>query len=258
MMRGWLLLYGIAALASAQDARQMIARGEQVFNQTCANGYCHAVKGADGGAAPRLVARGFDEAYIVKVVSSGVPGASMPAFASQLSGADLSAVIAYIDSLNGVTPSANPGARGSLQPPVARKRAALPSEAEKGRALFFEATLGFGRCSTCHQIENQGLAVASPIATTPPSVAALKALRTPHVSTATVDGEVMPVLVLSHGSKNTVLYDLTSAPPVYRTLDSPQATIAPGSAWSHAAVIRGYTDAELRSILAFLQKENSP
>src|SRR5581483_9849544 len=150
-----LLAVAIAALAQAQDTQQMVRRGEQVFLQTCANGYCHVANGAGGGGAPRLVARGFDEPYIANVVTSGLPGTAMPSFISQLPAADLAAVIAYVDSLNGVTPSANPGRRGSLQPAVASKRAALPPDAERGRALFYEATLGFRRCSTCHQIGTQ-------------------------------------------------------------------------------------------------------
>jgi len=257
MIRLWPVFF-LAALASAQSTGQMIARGEQVFNQTCANGYCHVAKGAGGGAAPRLVARGFDEPYIAKVVMSGVPGTAMAAFASQLPPADLSAVIAYVDSLNGVTPSANPAGRGGLQPPVAIKRTPLSPEAEKGRSLFFEATLGFGRCSTCHQVGNLGLPVASPITAIPANVAALKALKTPHVSTATADGERMPVLVLSQGSKAAIFYDLTSAPPVYRVMDSVQVNIAAGSSWSHASAIHAYSDGELGSILAFLRTTAHP
>jgi len=239
-------------VAAAQNVEQLIARGEQVFNQTCANGYCHTAKGAGGGAAPRLVARGFDEPYIAKVVMSGVPGTAMAAFAGKLPAADLSAVIAYVDNLNGVTPSANPGGRGALRPAVAIQRTRLSPEAETGRSLFFEATFGFGRCSTCHQIEDRGLPVAAPITAVPADVAALKALETPHVSTATADGETMPALVLSHGNRTTILYDLTSSPPVYRVLDSTQAKIVAGSSWRHASAIGAYSDAELGSIVAFL------
>ena len=257
MSRLW-LVFLLPVLTAAQSTETLIARGEQVFNQTCANGYCHVTKGAGGGAAPRLVARGFDEPYIAKVVMSGVPGTAMAAFAAQLPAADLAAVIAYVDSLNGVTPSANPGGRGGLQPAVAIQRPALPPDAEKGRELFFEATLGFGRCSTCHQVGNLGLPVASPITVIPASVAALKALRTPHVSSATVDGESMPALVLSQASKATTFYDLTSAPPVYRVVDSAQVNIAARSSWSHAAVIRAYSDPELGSILAFLRTTIRP
>lgn len=251
-------LFLLTAFASAQSTQQLIARGGQVFQQTCVNGYCHVSNGADGGAAPRLVARGFDESYIANVVRSGIPGTAMAAFGNQLPASDLAAVIAYVDSLNGVTPSANPAGQGALEPAVRIQRSALSPEAEKGRSLFFEATLGFGRCSTCHEVGNFGLPVASPIQMIPASVAALKALKTPRISTATVGGESMPVLVLSQGSKAAILYDLTSAPPVYRVLDPSQVMVAKGSSWSHASVMRAYDDAELGSILAFLRAAVGP
>ena len=252
-MKHLVFVFLLPFFTSAQNVQPLIARGEQVFNQTCANGYCHVVKGAGGGAAPRLVARGFDEPYIARVVMSGIPGTAMGAFASQLPAADLSAVIAYVDTLNGVTPSVNPAGRGSLQPPVAIKRAALPPEAEKGKALFFEATLGYGRCSVCHQADNLGLPVASPITNIPSNAAALKVLKTPHVSTAVAGGQDMPVLILSQGSKKTVFYDLTAVPPVYRVMDSTQVKISPGSSWNHASVIHAYDDADIESILSFLR-----
>ncbi len=257
MIRLW-PLFALPAFALAQNPASRIARGEQVFNQTCANGYCHASSGSGGGAAPRLVARGFDEAYIAKVVISGIPGTAMASFTDKLKPADLSAVIAYVDNLNGVVPSANPGGRGSLVPPVARPRASLPPDAEKGRSLFFEATLGFGRCSTCHQVGSQGLPIASPIASIPATTGALAALKTPRVSTVTAEGESMPGLVLSHGSKTTIFYDLTSAPPVYRTVDSSQIQIAAGGSWSHASVMKAYDARELESILSFLRAAVRP
>jgi cytochrome c553 len=257
ILRIWPLIL-VPALASAQSVAPMIARGETVFNQTCSNGYCHAAQGADGGAAPRLVARGFDEAYIANVVRAGVPGTAMAAFGDKLPAADFAAVIAYVDRLNGVTPSANPGGQGGLQPAIALQRAKLPPEAEKGRSLFFEATLGFGRCSTCHQVENLGLPIASPITTIPPSVAALKALQTPHLSTAIAGGDRIPALVLSRAARETVFYDLTSAPPVYRIMDSAEVNITAGSSWSHASAIHAYSDPELESILVFLRTAVHP
>ena len=80
MIRLWPLLL-LPVLANAQNPAQMIAHGEQVFDQTCSNGYCHAAKGAGGGAAPRLVSRGFDEAYISRwsfPASKGRPWQRLP------------------------------------------------------------------------------------------------------------------------------------------------------------------------------------
>jgi mono/diheme cytochrome c family protein len=157
-MKTLLLLLACSAVASAQSVADLIARGEQVFNQNCATSNCHVSQGGPSGA-PRLAARGFDEAYITGVLTRGVPGTAMPAFGNQLSRPDVAAVIAYVDSLNGIAPSANVNGAGA--------RRTLSPEAEKGRALFFDATLGFARCSTCHQVGDQGIPIASPIATIP-------------------------------------------------------------------------------------------
>src|SRR4029077_18066489 len=81
MRRGLLLLFPFA-LAEAQSLQEaVLAQGEKIFNQTCAAGYCHGAKGVAGGA-PRLAARGFDQAFINATVMRGVAGTSMTAFAN--------------------------------------------------------------------------------------------------------------------------------------------------------------------------------
>ena len=80
----------------------------------------------------------------------------------------------------------------------------------------------------------------------PANAAALRALATPDVRTATVDGEAMPALIVSQGKTRALFYDLTSAPPVLRTVDPATLKVAEGSAWRHASVIGAYNDTELR------------
>ena len=233
----------VPLLASAQDAS---TRGADIYNKTCATGYCHGVKGAQSGA-PRLVSRGFDEAYISQVVRNGIAGSPMPAFGSVLSFPDLQAVVAYVASLNGITTApAQPPPRG----PAPRN---LPPEAARGRTLFFAATLGVSRCSTCHQIDSLGIAVADPIAHVPDGVAALRELATPQVSTATIAGQSFPALVVSKGGSQTKLYDLSTPPPVLRTFPASDVNIKEGSAWRHSALLAGYNEDDLSSILAYLQ-----
>jgi hypothetical protein len=102
-------------------------------------------------------------------------------------------------------------------------------------------------------VDGFGIPVASPIANVPAGAAALRELATPQARTATVGGESLPVLIVSQGTRRTAFYDLTIPPPVLRTVDSPTVKIAEGSAWRHAAVIGGYSEAELESILTFLR-----
>ncbi len=227
------------------------ARGVTVYNQSCATGYCHGVKGTSGGA-PRLAARGFDAAYITQVVRAGIQGTAMPAFGTTLSRADLTAVVAYVGSLNGIAPTAG------LIPERGMPRRNLPPEAQKGRALFYDAIRGFGRCSTCHQVDGTGIAVADPIAKVPENVAALRAIPSPHVVTATAEGSMFPALVLSKGAMQVKLYDLAVEPPVLRTFAASEVKLAVKSSWSHATALAAYNDTELESILGYLRVAVSP
>jgi mono/diheme cytochrome c family protein len=248
-MRGALFLLLVPAIGWSQSS------GEKVFAQSCATGYCHGARGTPAGA-PRLAGRGFDQAYITSTITRGLPGTAMPAFGTTLSRADLAAVAAYVANLNGIAnPSINvgpgPGAGG---PP----EIALSAEAERGRALFFDAIRGFGRCSTCHEVNGIGISVTTPIAGIPADATALRALATPEVRTATVDGEAMPALIVSQGKTHALFYDLTSVPPVLRTVDPATLKIAEGSAWRHGSVMGAYNDAELATILAYLREVIKP
>jgi mono/diheme cytochrome c family protein len=237
-------------LAVSCWAQSPIKRGEQVFAKSCATGYCHGVRGASSGA-PRLAGRGFNQMYINNVVTRGIPGTGMVSFATTLSRPDLAAVVAYVATLNGVS---NP----DLGEADASSSPALTGEAARGARLFKEAVRGFGRCSTCHEVDGFGVSVAAPIAQVPPSVAALKTLATPNVKMGSTGGESMPVLVLSDGKQSTLFYDLTSAPPVERNAEPGSVKFTDGSTWRHSSVIGAYNDAELAAILAYLREVIKP
>jgi len=250
MTRAFFFL-AVAALAAAQNLQDVLKQGETVFGKSCATGYCHGARGASGGA-PRLAARGFDQAFINNTVMRGVPGTAMPAFGTTLSRADLNAVVAYVASLNGVTNLiTNSGPPGAVA-------AKLTGDAARGRDLFSDAVRGFGRCSTCHEIGGIGIAVATPIAKVPADAAALKALAIPQVSTVTVAAESMPALVVSKKANAVIFYDLTSAPPVLRTELPASIQTREGSTWRHSSVIGAYNDAELSAILTYLRTAVKP
>jgi mono/diheme cytochrome c family protein len=125
----------------------------------------------------------------------------------------------------------------------------------RGRDLFYDATRSFGRCSTCHEVNGLGIPVAAPIAQMPDNVQALRTLATPLVSTVVMNGESMPALVISKGTRSVIFYDLTTTPPVLVTAEPSSVKLSDGSSWRHASVIRSYRDAELESILDFLRSE---
>jgi len=248
-MKRILFLLFFPVIVNAQNPADVMMQGEEVFNKTCANSYCHGPQGA-GAGAPRIAARGFDQAYITNIVTRGVPNTAMQSFSNTLSRAELNAVVFYVARLNGI---ANPviaaGPPAGPLPPGPN----LTGETAKGRDLFFDATRSFGRCSTCHEVNAIGIPVAAPIFTIPSSVAALKALLTPRVSTVTVGNQSMPALVLSNKSSAVLFYDLTVAPPELRTESPINVRTSPGSNWRHSSVIIGYSDEQLASILAYLQ-----
>jgi mono/diheme cytochrome c family protein len=244
----WVLLFAIPALSWSQSA------GEKVFSQSCATGYCHGARGAPAGA-PRLAGRGFDQAYITNTVMRGLSGTAMPAFGTTLSRADLGAVIAYVASLNGIAnASVNLGPGPAAGPPESK----LSAEAEQGRALFFDAVRGFARCSTCHEVNGVGISVTTPISKIPADAEALHDLATPDVQTATVGGDAMPALIVSQGKTHALFYDLTSVPPVLRTVEPGTLKVSEGSTWRHQSVIGSYNATELGSILTYLREAIRP
>ena len=235
---------------SAQDLNDVLKQGEQVFAKSCATGYCHGVKGASGGA-PRLVGRHFDQTYITNTVVRGVPDTAMPSFATKLPRPDLVAVIAYVATLNGI---ASPNIAMGGGTAAASTGPKLTGEALRGARLFSDAVRGFKRCSTCHEVGEIGTSVAAPIGKVPSTAAELKALATPNVKTGTMDGESMPVLVLSEGRQSTVFYDLTSAPPVQRNAEPGAVKFTNGSTWKHSTAIGAYNDSELSAVLTYLRE----
>jgi mono/diheme cytochrome c family protein len=244
-----LLVIAAAAFARAQDLADLVKRGEAVFASTCAVGYCHGAKGSAGGA-PRLAARGFDRSYISATVARGIPGTAMSSFANALPRADVAAVVEYVAMLNGI---ANPSFAVE-----AASGTPLSAEAARGRALFSDAVRGFARCSTCHEVNGIGISIATPISQIPANAAALRLLSTPEVSTATADSETIPALVVSNTKRTVIFYDLTSPPPVLRTLDPAAVKIAEGSSWRHASVTGSYNDQELSAILDYLRAVVKP
>jgi len=80
---------------------EAIARGERVFDITCAS--CHGTDGYGSPMAPALNNALFldntADAQIRQIIAMGVPGTIMPAWSSRFSDAQINDVIAYLRSL---------------------------------------------------------------------------------------------------------------------------------------------------------------
>jgi hypothetical protein len=102
-------------------------------------------------------------------------------------------------------------------------------------------------------VNGVGIPVALPIAKVPVNAAALKSLATPSIATGRVGGESMPILVLSKKSQSVTFYDMTTPPPVRRTVEPSAIQTSEGNAWRHSSVLGAYNDGELDAILAYLR-----
>ena len=234
------LILAPAVVNAQMSPDQNLRHGEEVFAQTCTQSYCHGANGAAGGS-PRLAGRGLTADYIERVVTYGISGTPMRAWGQTLPLAEVRAVIAYVQSLNGIAPSIRSG-----PPPT------FTGDAARGRDLFFDLQHS-PRCSFCHRVNDRGLAVTPAIANIPADVPALRNLAAPQLSTATVSGETFPALLSSKIPSETKVYDLTRFPPVLRTFSPSAVELKDGSAWKHSSVLGDFSDEELGLILEFLR-----
>jgi mono/diheme cytochrome c family protein len=225
----------IATPIFAQDAR--VARGERVFTSSCSVPYCHGPNGT-AGRAPKLTGHSFSARELTDTVSNGISNKGMPAFRAQLSADDLDAVIGYVMSLRGSSP-----ASGNATP-----IRAVVAEAP-GKAMFFDATR-MGGCGRCHELDKRGSRVAE-LKNVP---ADLRAVDASHTVTVSPPGEAaFPGIVIEQSEKRVRVYDLSSQLPVLRTFAGGAAKVTSGSTWKHSDAARGYSDAELREIAAYLR-----
>jgi len=237
MIRVAIILAAASALLHAQSA--LVKRGAEIFGATCAGAYCHGVE-ASGGRAPQLAGRAFAARTLFGVILNGRAAAGMPGFSQQLKSEDIEAVTQYVLSLSGSAP-AKPS--GPVPPP----------EAERGRALFFDAAR-LGGCGRCHELDSLGSPVGPDLrALAPGQLRNLRAASGARVVTARpVDEDPFPALVAEQTSERVRMYDLGAPLPVLRTFRPAQVRIMPGKAWSHASAAQTYSDAELEAISGYL------
>ncbi|MEZ5351663.1 MAG: c-type cytochrome [Bryobacteraceae bacterium] len=241
------LLLLLAAPVLAQD---IFTQGEQVFQKTCAQGYCHG-SGGTQGRAPKLIGRNFDTAVVTKVVREGVPNTGMPGFERSLPNDQLQAVIAYVLRISGADVSKMPNAAAA----VAAGAPVRPMSAgvRRGKDLFFDAVRGEKRCGTCHALEGWGIPIGPNLAAGGPyDAAALRSGKKSSIKTATAGRDSFPAVVVEQSKEQVRIYDLTVLPPVLRTFVPAEIRLSDGSSWTHAGVTGAYTDADLGAIAMYL------
>jgi len=115
------------------DKATEVKEGASLFRSNCSP--CHGLNANGGGRGPDLTSgrwtHGSTDAEIFRTISQGVPGTEMPASAFEDS--EISAIVAYLRS---------------LQPPT---HAVVPGDPGKGSKTFNSAG-----CATCHMVNGSG------------------------------------------------------------------------------------------------------
>ncbi len=138
-MRLVILLF-VAALCPAQDANTGAAEtGRWTFRIFCAP--CHGIR-ADGGRGPDLTlgtySAGDRDADLVRVISRGVPGTEMAAYAGRVTDGEILNLVAYIRS---VTHAAD--------------KATIRGDVAAGETIFWNK----GSCGHCHRVGIRGSSI---------------------------------------------------------------------------------------------------
>ncbi len=239
----------VAAALGLMAQNDLYDSGAKVFKLSCAQGYCHG-SGGTQGRAPKLIGRTYDATAVRKIVENGVSGTGMPAFQERLSGEQMTAVVFYVVQISGGDTSKMDVSAGGRD---GAKR--LPDDAAKGKSAFFNAYKGVNRCSTCHAVEDIGLAVGPNLSTGGPYDApGIRAGKDATVRmAAAAGGDTFPALLAAQKGETLQVYDLTVAPPVLRTFAKGEVKLSGGAAWKHAQATKAYTDEELQAVAAYLK-----
>ena len=124
------MLLTVALLPLNAQTRQT---GQQLFEWTCAG--CHGLDGKGGEHAPNITKlRQRTDADLQRIIHNGIPASGMPAFKSVFDSDQITAIIAYLRTLQ-----------------ATQKITPLSGDGEAGRLLFEKA-----HCTECHTANGQG------------------------------------------------------------------------------------------------------
>jgi putative heme-binding domain-containing protein len=242
--------------ASSADANAQVILGTNVFTTSCSSSYCHGAGGA-GGRGPSLQNRDFPPEYIRDTILNGRPGTPMPSFKKTLQPHEIDALVAFVESLSPDRGRASSFDPSSVHPPTGKQALA-------GSDLFFDETRA-GSCSACHSYGGGGGPVGPDLAMiadkTPSQIyqallhPAAEDPDYPAVTVTLKNGETYAGIRQSDRRDAIRMYDLSSVPPVLRTLQKTDiAKIEPikdKPAYKHD--LSGLTEQQLLALVSFLK-----
>lgn len=136
-------------------------------------------------------------------------------------------------------------------------QAAVPSQTDRGEAVFFEAQKG---CASCHSLKGRGTAVGPDLTNIgrlqPAAIAmGIRSTATQYVQTVKLKtGEQFPAMPGPKDAQNLKLYDLSKMPPeLHNVAASEVASMTPNDKWRHPPGQAGYTNGQIADVVAYIR-----
>ena len=134
-------------------------------------------------------------------------------------------------------------------------QAAVPTQIERGEALFSDAERG---CVSCHSMKGKGTAVGpdlKDLSRIPPKgiAMAIRSTVTQYVQIVKLkSGESFAAM--PPGDKTNVIYDLSKMPPEpHNATKADVASMSANNGWKHPPAVRKYTPEEMADIVTYVR-----
>jgi mono/diheme cytochrome c family protein len=136
-------------------------------------------------------------------------------------------------------------------------QAAVPSQTDRGQALFTEAQNG---CFNCHALKGKGTAVGPDLTgighLAPAAIAmGVRSTATQYVQNVKLkSGESFPTMPGKKEQNGVSLYDLSKMPPELHVVqESDIASTGANDKWKHPPAIGKLTDQEIADVIAYVR-----
>ncbi len=134
-------------------------------------------------------------------------------------------------------------------------QAAVPTQIDRGEALFYDAARG---CGSCHSLKGKGTAVGPDLKDiarlSPRGIAmAIRSTVTQYVQVVKLkSGQSFPSMPPT--DKSTQVFDLTKMPPEpHPAAKADVASMSPNNNWKHPPSARKYTPEETADLIAYIR-----
>ena len=136
-------------------------------------------------------------------------------------------------------------------------QAAVPSQTERGEALFFDAQQG---CGTCHALKGKGTAVGPDLSGLgrlgPQAIAmAARSTVTQYVQVVKLKaGGSFPAYIAKKDDKTVVMFDLSQNPPQKKeVVPADIASMGSNDVWKHPPAAQKIDAEKLADIVAYIK-----